>query len=127
MNLAPIADVYTVSAEQAYERAPSRKFEPESGGLAYGAEPLGMDPRYAIQIDKDLLADDDEKQVAVQIPRYNGPKNTRVDFYEYEQNTFYVTGIANHPQPSCVYLRSADQIQFRSILGTNGTFPLRPN
>ena len=134
MNLAPIADVYTVSAEQAYERAPPRKFEPESGGLAYGAEPLGMDPRYALQIDKDLLAEDDEKQVAVDIPRYNGPKNTRVDFFGYEQNTFHVTGIANHPQPSCVYLRSKDVIQFTSprdaqddVQKAHGTFPVRPN
>ena len=115
MNLAPIADVYTVPAEQSYERMPPREFEPESGGIAYGAEPIGRDPKYALQIDKDLLADDDEKQVAVQIPRYNGPKNTRVDFFEYEQNTFNVTGIANHPQPSCVYLRSIDSIGFYSI------------
>ena len=129
MNLAPVTDVYTVDAGQSFERIKSQPRESTPGGLAYGAEPLGMDPRFAL-IDKDLLADDDEKQVLVNIPRYNGPKNTRVDIYDYEQNTFNVTGIPNHPQPSCVYLRSRDYIEFFTsvgVLGVNGTFPLRPN
>ena len=127
MNLAPIADVYAVGAEHEFERLPPKEYVPETGGLAYGAEPIGMDPRYALQIDSDLLADDDEKQVTVQIPRYNGPKNTRVDFYEYKQNTFYVSGIANHPQPSCVYLRNIDTIRFNSDNNGNGSFPVQPN
>ena len=125
MNLAPITDVYTIPADQSYAKIPSMPAAMPKGGLAYGAEPLGMDPRFAL-IDKDLLADDDEKQVLVNIPRYNGPKNTRVDFYKYEQNTFNVTGIPNHPQPSCVYLRCQDEITFNVGI-TNGEYPVRPN
>ena len=129
MNLAPISDVYTVGASDTFERiVQPRKFEPKTGGLAYGAEPLGMDPRYSLsQIAADLLKDDDEKQVLVQIPRYNGPKNTRMDTYSYDNSTFNVSGIANHAQPSCVYLRSTDEIEFTSAQGPNGTFPVRPN
>jgi len=134
MNLAPVTDVYTVDAGQSFERIKSQPRESTPGGIAYGAEPLGSDYVTPILdgllIDKDLLADDDEKQVLVNIPRYNGPKNTRVDIYDYEQNSFNVTGIPNHPQPSCVYLRSRDYIEFFTsvgVLGVNGTFPLRPN
>ena len=131
MNLAPVTDVYTIPADQSYKRIPSMPAETRKGGLAYGAEPLGMDYVTPILdkllIDKDLLADDDEKQVLVNIPRYNGAKNTRVDFFEYEQNTFHVTGIANHPQPSCVYLRNEDTIQFTADSIGNGIYPVRPN
>ena len=111
MNLEPVSDVYTVPAEQEYERIPRRAAQQTSG---QGSVPIGVQQLpeghkhnlYSRQLE--LLEDDDEKQKQVVIPRYNGAKNTRVDFWKYEHNRIVVSGIPNHPQPSCVYLRGSD-------------------
>jgi hypothetical protein len=49
--------------------------------------------------------EDEDKQKIVVIPRYQGPKSTRVDVSPLVSNQFDVSGIPNHSQPSCVYLR----------------------
>ena len=49
--------------------------------------------------------EDEDKQKTVVIPRYQGPKSTRVDVTPLVSNQFDVSGIPNHSQSSCVYLR----------------------
>ena len=49
--------------------------------------------------------EDEDRQKMVVIPRYAGPKNTRVDVTLMEGNQFNVSGIPNHSQSSCVYLK----------------------
>ncbi len=63
--------------------------------------------------------DDEEDQMkVVNIPRYGGPRSTRVDVVPMENNQFQVNGIPNHQQASCVYLKQTfkfavrDQYQF---------------
>jgi len=109
MNLEPVANVYTVEAGQEYQRIPQFAAQQTSGR---GTVPIGVaklpEKMTMRDLQLELLEDDDEKQKTVVIPRYNGPKNTRVDFWKYENNRIVVTGIPNHPQPSCVYLRGSD-------------------
>ena len=65
----------------------------------------------------DKYFDETEDERAVVIPRYNGPKNTRVDYYDLESNTFNVTGMVNHAQASCVYLQQDIVGTFQHALG----------
>ena len=115
MNLEPVANVYTVDAEQEYERIPRRAAQQTTG---QGTVPIGVQKlpesykEHLYLHELELLEDDDEKQKTVVIPRYTGPKNTRVDFWKYENNQIVVSGIPNHPQPSCVYLRGSDVCTF---------------
>ena len=51
--------------------------------------------------------EDEDKQNAVVIPRYQGPQNTRVDVIPLLSNQFNVSGIPNHSQSSCVYLKQS--------------------
>ena len=69
-------------------------------------------PKGFEKYDKYFDETEDEKERAVVIPRYNGPKNTRVDYYNLESNTFNVTGMVNHAQASCVYLQQDLSVQF---------------
>ena len=109
MNLQPVANVYNVEAGQKYERIPRRAAQQTSG---QGSVPIGvarLPEKVALRdLQLELLEEDDEKQKQVVIPRYKGPKNTRVDFWKFDNNQFRVSGIPNHPQPSCVYLRGSD-------------------
>ena len=123
MNLEPVANVYTVEAEQEYERIPRRAAQQTTG---YGSVPIGVaklpEKLSMRDMQLELLEDDDEKQKQVVIPRYGGPKNTRVDFWKYENNRIVVTGIPNHPQPSCVYLRGSDQFVIDEYLDESAKY-----
>ena len=114
MNLEPVSNVYTVEAEQKYERIPQQSAQQTSGqgSVPIGVQKLPEGYKHNLYRQLELLEDDDEKQKQVVIPRYNGAKNTRVDFWKFEHNRIVVSGIPNHPQPSCVYLRGVDQIEF---------------
>ena len=54
--------------------------------------------------------EDEDKVQSVVIPRYDGPKNTRIDRYEMsnqEIQTVEISGVPNHAQPTCIYLKQS--------------------
>ena len=69
--------------------------------------------------------EDEDRQKMVVIPRYAGPKNTRVDVTKMEGNQFNVSGIPNHTQSSCVYLRQDIKFSVKGHLVENVNAPIR--
>ena len=62
--------------------------------------------KYAQFYTKDERQEDYEGElVLASVPHYRGPKNTRCDIIPMEDGRFEITGIVNHAQPSCVYLK----------------------
>ena len=73
--------------------------------------------------------EDEDKQNVVVIPRYQGPQNTRVDVIPLISNQFDVSGIPNHSQSSCVYLKQSFKfaVSSRNInLGLQNNYLTRP-
>ena len=74
---------------------------PDILGTSRDIVPKGFS-KYEEYFDKDDY-EDEQKQVL--IPRYDGPKNTRVNIVTEEDDTFQINGMINHAQASCVYLK----------------------
>lgn len=58
----------------------------------------------------------EDKNKRVTIPRYMGPKNTRLDVYDLKDSdiqTVEISGIPNHAQPTCVYLKQSFLFEFK--------------
>jgi hypothetical protein len=73
--------------------------------------------------------EDEDRNAVVRIPRYQGPQNTRVDVIPLVSNQFDVSGIPNHSQSSCVYLKQSFKFAITSRnynVGLQNNYLTRP-
>ena len=84
-------------------------------------ELIGADAEWADKYSGFFDGGDDKesRMKQVRIPRYSGPKNTRLEIVEMADSnlqTVEITGLPNHAQPTCVYLRKVFDIRVHSSI-----------
>ena len=103
-------EMYDYSAED-FQRPRVPPIQPRDPSELVGADAEWVD-KYSGFFDG---ADDKESRMKkVQIPRYSGPKNTRLEIIPMtltNLQTVDITGLPNHAQPTCIYLRKIIDIR----------------